>query len=218
MITWIVRVRGVKGEVRKDTRGPGTEKASEMYALLGRQDAKACRDRALFRLLWDLALRRSEIVGLDLEHVDLEKSFFKVRGNGCSGYRASRDLVGRRRSMQSLLLLKADDGSFEPSEVEHVFRSDSRFKDLRISAPHEGLTECTCVERNDRAIIYLSDDRGWLSLSNTGRAALQAVLIIQKALGIPLRVIDSNYTFDLTFSDISTVEELEAAMDNAPTS
>jgi integrase/recombinase XerC len=82
MITWLVRVRGVKSETRKDTRGPGTEKAQEMYALLGRQDAKGCRDRCLFRLLWDLALRRSEIVGLDLEHVDLEKACINVRGKG----------------------------------------------------------------------------------------------------------------------------------------
>jgi hypothetical protein len=120
--------------------------------------------------------------------------------------------------MQSLLLLKADDSSFEPSEVEQVFRSDSRFKDLRISTPNGELTECTYVEPNDRAIIYLSDDREWISFSNTGRAALQAVLIIQNALGIPLRLIDSSYTFDLTFSGLSTVEKLEAAMENARTS
>jgi hypothetical protein len=44
------------------------------------------------------------------------------------------------------------------------------------------------------------------------------VLIVQKALGIPLRLFYSSYTFDLTFSGISTVEELEAAMDNARTS
>jgi hypothetical protein len=120
--------------------------------------------------------------------------------------------------MQSLLLLKADDSSFQPSEVEQVFRSDSRFKDLRTSAPNGELTECTSVEPNDWAIIYLSDDREWISCSNTGRASLQAVLIIQNALGIPLRLIDSSYTSDLTFSGIATVDELEAAMDNARTS
>jgi hypothetical protein len=120
--------------------------------------------------------------------------------------------------MQSLLLVKADSSSFEPSEVEQVFRADSRFKDQRVNTPTGELTECDYVEPNDRAIIYLSDDQESISFSNTGAAALRAVLIIQKALGIPLRLFDSGYTFDLTFSGISTVEELEAAIDNARTS
>jgi len=120
--------------------------------------------------------------------------------------------------MQSLLLLKVDDSSFQPSEVEQVFRSDSRFKDLRTRTPNGQLTECTYVEATGRAIIYLSDDRDWISFSNIGRAALQAVLIVQNALGIPLRLIDSSYTFDLAFSGIATVDELEAVMENARTS
>jgi len=120
--------------------------------------------------------------------------------------------------MQSLLLLKADDSPFQPSEVEQAFRSDSRFRDLRANTSSGELTECDYVEPDDWAIIYLSDDRERISFSDTGRAALQAALIVQKALGIPLRLFDSSYTFDLTFSDIATVEELEAAMDNARTS
>lgn len=120
--------------------------------------------------------------------------------------------------MQSLLLIKADSSSFEPSQVEQVFRSDSRFRDLRPNTASGELTECDYVEHGDWAIVYLSEDRQSISFSNTGRAALQAVLIIQKALGIPLRLFDSSYTFDLTFAGLSTVEELEAATDNAPTS
>ncbi|HEY1602111.1 MAG TPA: tyrosine-type recombinase/integrase [Pirellulales bacterium] len=82
MISWLTRVKGVKTEVRKDSRGPGAEKAREMFALLGRRDAKGCRDRALFRLLWDLALRRSEIIGLDVEHLDTDKGVLFVKGKG----------------------------------------------------------------------------------------------------------------------------------------
>ncbi|HEY2895008.1 MAG TPA: hypothetical protein VGJ16_12365 [Pirellulales bacterium] len=120
--------------------------------------------------------------------------------------------------MQSLLLLKPDSNRFESLEVEQVFRSDSRFRHLRINSSSGELTECDFVEADDWAIVRLSKDREWISISNSGRAALQAVLIIQKALGVPLHAFDSSYTFDLTFSGISSVEELEAAMDNARTS
>lgn len=120
--------------------------------------------------------------------------------------------------MQSLLLTKINFSSFEPSEVEQVFHSDSRFKNIRGNSSIGGLTECDYVEAGDSATIYLSDDRECISVDNTGRVALKAVLTIQKALGIPLRAFDSSYSFDLTFSDIATVEELEAAMENAPTS
>ena len=82
MITWLVRVRGLRTENLRDTRGPAPDKVVAMYARLGRQDAKGRRDRALFRLLWDLALRRAEVIGLDLEHVDLEKGVIWAKGKG----------------------------------------------------------------------------------------------------------------------------------------
>src|SRR4051794_27034487 len=92
---------------------------------------------------------------------------------------------------------KADSSRFESSEVEQVFRSDSRFKDLRVNSSSGELTECDYVEPDDWAIIRLSKDREWISISNTGSAALRAVLILQKRLGIPLHVFDTSYTFDL---------------------
>lgn len=120
--------------------------------------------------------------------------------------------------MQFLLLFRADSTLFDPSEVERVFRSHSSFLDLRLNTPVGDLIECEFIEANDRTLICLDQDRQAISLSKAGGAALNAVLIIQQALGVPMRVYNDSYTFDLTFSDISTVEELEAAMDNARTS
>jgi integrase/recombinase XerC len=83
LIGWLIRVRGIRTEVLRDTRGPAPDNVQKMFEHLGRTDAKGRRDRALFRLLWDLGLRRSEIVGLDLEHVELEKGgVIWVRGKG----------------------------------------------------------------------------------------------------------------------------------------
>jgi hypothetical protein len=120
--------------------------------------------------------------------------------------------------MQFLLLFKADASLFDHDEVENAFRSNPDFKDLRFDTQGGDLIECEYVEPNDWAIIRFDKDRQSIFFSNTRGAALRAVLIIQQALGVPMRVYNDAYTFDLTFSDISTVEELEAAMENARTS
>jgi integrase/recombinase XerC len=72
MVPWTLEVEGMKSEPYRDTRGPGRGGFRSLLELLaGRIDAKAVRDRALLRCLFDLGLRRAEVVGLDLADVDL---------------------------------------------------------------------------------------------------------------------------------------------------
>lgn len=120
--------------------------------------------------------------------------------------------------MQWLLLLNPDDSLFDFSSVERALRSCPQFTKFRLDDPLGSLIECQYEEPDSWTIIRLRSDRSTISLKNTSGAALTAVLLIQKALGRPLRVFNDDYTFDLTFSDIATVEELEAAMDRASTS
>jgi integrase/recombinase XerC len=51
-------------------------------ALDKRKGNKAIRDKALIRLLYDLSLRRAEVVSLDAEDVDLEGGAVAVKGKG----------------------------------------------------------------------------------------------------------------------------------------
>jgi hypothetical protein len=120
--------------------------------------------------------------------------------------------------MQSLLILNPDDSLFDVATVERAFRACPQFTDIRLDDPVGSLIECEYNEPDDWTMIRLSKDRDVISVDYTAGAALRAVLLIQKALGRPLRVFDEGYTFDLTFSDIATVEELEAAMEDAATS
>jgi hypothetical protein len=119
--------------------------------------------------------------------------------------------------MQFLLLFKADGSLFDRSELERVFRSNTHFRDVRFDTPVGDLIECEYVDADDSTLIHLGKDRESVFLNHTWGAALRAVLAIQQSLGIPMRLFNDDYTFDLTFSDISTVEELEAAMENART-
>ena len=51
-------------------------------SLAKRKDPKSMRDRALLRCLFDLGLRRAEVLGLDLEDLDREVGTVAVLGKG----------------------------------------------------------------------------------------------------------------------------------------
>jgi integrase/recombinase XerC len=83
LIGWAIDVRGVKARAYRDTRGPGVDGYKRLLAHLEeRDDAKAKRDRAIVRLLFERALRREEVASLDLEHVDILAGTISVLGKG----------------------------------------------------------------------------------------------------------------------------------------
>lgn len=82
-VPWTLEVESVKSEAYRDTRGPGRVGFRRLLDELDyRRDAKGTRDRAVLRLLYDLALRRGEVVSLDVEDVDLEAGTLDVLGKG----------------------------------------------------------------------------------------------------------------------------------------
>jgi integrase/recombinase XerC len=86
LVSWSLEVESVRGETYRDTRGPGDASVRELFvALAKRRDAKGVRDMVLVRLLFDLALRRGEVVSLDVEHVDLKAGTVAVLGKGRQG-------------------------------------------------------------------------------------------------------------------------------------
>ena len=82
-VLWSLEVGNLNVQPYRDTRGPGRVPIRRVLAKLDqRLDPKAKRDRALIRLLSDLALRVREVVSLDLEHIDLQASTISVLGKG----------------------------------------------------------------------------------------------------------------------------------------
>jgi integrase/recombinase XerC len=83
MVGWGLEVEGVRSEAYRDTKGPGRDGFGKLLARLqGRTDPKALRDRAALRLLFDLTLRRGEVVRLDVEDLDLQAGTVAVLGKG----------------------------------------------------------------------------------------------------------------------------------------
>lgn len=82
-VEWSLDVERLALESYRDTRGHGRDATESMLRLAAaRGDAKGTRDVALLRLLWDLGLRRKEVVELDVEHLDVAERRLYVLGKG----------------------------------------------------------------------------------------------------------------------------------------
>lgn len=83
MTTWMPEIAGVKGQKYRDTTGPGVSGTRALLDNARQSDAaKAARDVAIIRLMFDLALRRAEVAALDLEDIDREGGRIWVMGKG----------------------------------------------------------------------------------------------------------------------------------------
>ena len=86
LVAWVIEVEGVEAQPYRDTRGPGAAGWQRIRAAATtRTDPKGLRDLALLRLLHDMALRRGEVAGLDMEHLDLAGARLAVLGKGRTG-------------------------------------------------------------------------------------------------------------------------------------
>jgi hypothetical protein len=115
--------------------------------------------------------------------------------------------------MQSLLLFNSDERPFAVDAIHSIFQSESGFQDVRFNEPGGAVVEAVYVELQDWTIVRLSGNRETISLSGTTDAALRAALILQRHLLTPLRIIDSDYAFDLVLSDFSSIDALRRAID-----
>ncbi len=83
LISWKIEIANPKVETYRDTRGvraSGFQKLTKHAER--RNDVKGIRDRAILYLLHDLALRRSELIGLDREDLDLTNRTIRILGKG----------------------------------------------------------------------------------------------------------------------------------------
>lgn len=73
-INWTLEIENEPAHAYRDTSGPGLYAIRRMLKAAAAQDnpAKAARDTAIIRLLFDLALRRKELVELNLADLDFD--------------------------------------------------------------------------------------------------------------------------------------------------
>lgn len=85
LVPWTLAVQNVKSETYRDTRGPGRQGLQAILNELdSRKTVKNIRDRCAVRLLYDLALRCSEVLSLDIGDVQIDQGTLEVLGKGKS--------------------------------------------------------------------------------------------------------------------------------------
>lgn len=83
LVAFVLEIPDLPTTAYRDTRGPGRDGVRRLLeALEVRVDAKASRDAAIVRLLHDLALRRAEVVSLDIDHLDVAAGAVSILGKG----------------------------------------------------------------------------------------------------------------------------------------
>jgi integrase/recombinase XerC len=84
IVPWALEIRGLRSSAYRDVRGPGESGFRRLLAeVAGHDGPLAKRDCAILRLAHDLALRRNEIVSIDVPRdVDLEGKRVQVFGKG----------------------------------------------------------------------------------------------------------------------------------------
>jgi hypothetical protein len=117
--------------------------------------------------------------------------------------------------MLNILLFGANDLQFDVATIRHIFQSTNGFRNVRFNLPGGRPIEADFGDSDDATTIGLSGDRETISLRGTSDAALHAALLLQRGIDIPLRIIDTDYSFDLNLSDYSSVADLRAAMTKA---
>jgi len=80
-VPWSLDVANAASEPYRDTRGPGVANVTRLLAAAGEDKTPlGLRNRAALRLLFDLGLRRGEVVALDVEDISLAEKTVRVRG------------------------------------------------------------------------------------------------------------------------------------------
>lgn len=82
LVSWSLEIKNVPSQPYRDTRGFGTQAVQLLLNQVGRDRPKDKRDRAIIRLLFDLSLRRGEVVSLDVEDVEIERQAIRVMRKG----------------------------------------------------------------------------------------------------------------------------------------
>ena len=154
LIDWAIDVEGLRAEPYRDTAGPGADGWRRLLeaAQAAGDGPKARRDRCLLRMLHDNALRRGEVVALDVADLDLEGARVAVVGKGQTERRwltlnaptvaALRDWLAARGTAPGPLFLNFDparkgNGRLTADGLHEVVRALGRRAGLgRTVRPH----------------------------------------------------------------------------------
>lgn len=127
----LFKLEGVKAlspDTYRNTKGTTVANMGEILAAPSSSTLKGLRDATMLRLLWDCALRRSELVNLNWGDMDMENQSLKILGKG----RVSKEAIALSPKAINLLMeLKEAFGAVTNStpifiSLDHRYQGDSK--------------------------------------------------------------------------------------------
>jgi len=166
-----IEITNLKSESYRDTKGPGLPAYKRMMtAATDQSNVKAARDRAILRLLFDLALRASELVELDLRHIDLEQKRISIIGKG----RLERQFLSiPPTSIEALTIWITVRGAVEGALFCNLIRDTDKRKRLTRIGLYKlirNLGDCAKVKTRPHGIRHLSISEACKVAQNNGYA------------------------------------------------
>lgn len=116
-------ISGEKVETYRDTTGITVDQVRALLSVPDRNTRKGRRDYAILLLLWENALRRAEVVSLDVADLEVEEATLWIKGKG-QAQKTAIDLSSRTvEALQEYLATRPNLGGTSP-----MFASEDRAK------------------------------------------------------------------------------------------
>jgi hypothetical protein len=115
--------------------------------------------------------------------------------------------------MNALYLIRQDDGKITITEFLTIIGNLPGAENLKTQNVFRASAEADYFYENDQTIIRLDEDQQLIEITGVGKASIQAVYEIRNRYAHPLRVFDMDYTFDITLTGVTNIEELRRKMD-----
>lgn len=117
--------------------------------------------------------------------------------------------------MDFLLLLRPGRAPFDEEAVFSAMRQMPGVEKADRKRRIDSLLEAHVWHRGDATIARLSEDRTSISLSGSGVAAFFAAFELGRRLGVPIRVVDSDYAIDVLIDQVASPEDLQIRYERA---
>ena len=114
--------------------------------------------------------------------------------------------------MQSLLIFHPDQSPFQVSDLQQITDAEPGFHSIRFKSPGGSTYEAEYSQFGDYTTLRLNEERTVISISGATDAPLQVVILLQNRLNGPLRMVDTDYSFDFILKGFHNIDELRSAM------